>query len=633
MILRSVIIAHKSLINRVKLQVKIPSRIEAAWQRIHKQLPFIPWILRLIWQAAPGLALAWIVLLVLNSLIPLALVLVTRELVNRLAEFATLNTDQIIGAALLGLVAVALLLVNTASLLIIAYVRIAQAEYISDFINHRIHQKVISLDLSYFDSQNYYDDLYRTYADALDKPAQFLGSMGDLATVCITFAGLFIILASYSLWIPLVLILGALPILIVLLRHTLIFKRWRDENVDKERRSNYLNWLLVERESAPELRLFLLGDFYSSAYDQLRQGLRSDYLSLERRKLVTQILSLLGGSIAIAFIVGWMGWQVYRGAYQLGDLAVFLQIFLQGQALVRQLVANVTDVYRNILFVENLYTLLQSQSRLKESAAAAPIQTPLREGIRFENISFRYPDSERSVLENFNWHVPANQTVALIGENGEGKSTLLKLLCRFYDPDAGRILWDGVDIRDMPLDFIRQSVSVLFQEPLHYVETVFDNIALSDRASQPTLQRVQAASQSAGAHTFVTELPQQYQTLLGRWFGGEELSVGQWQRLALARAFLRDSPILALDEPTSAMDAWAEMDWLTKFGTVAHRRTAIMITHRFTTAMRADRIDLMVDGHIVESGTHEELLAANGRYAQSWREQARDIERKQVGKM
>ena len=244
--------------------------------------------------------------------------------------------------------------------------------------------------------------------------------------------------------------------------------------------------------------------------------------------------------------------------------------------------------------------------------------------IRLENVSFRYPGSQRLALDGFNLTLPAGRIVAIVGENGAGKSTLLKLLCRFYDPEGGRVSWDGIDLRELALADWRRRITVLFQEPVHYHDTVTYNIACGDLAVVSDEAAIAHAARAAGAEGSIQRLPQNYATVLGKWFGGAELSVGEWQRLALARAFLRRSALLILDEPTSAMDSWAEADWLARFRDLAAGRTALVITHRFTTALHAGVIHVMGQGRILESGSHAELLARGGRYAQSWTQQLRE---------
>jgi ATP-binding cassette subfamily B protein len=243
----------------------------------------------------------------------------------------------------------------------------------------------------------------------------------------------------------------------------------------------------------------------------------------------------------------------------------------------------------------------------------------LREGIRFQRVSFCYPGSERAILHNFDLTIPAGQIAAIVGANGAGKSTLLKLLCRFYDPQAGCITLDGIDLRRLALGELRAMLSVLFQWPVPYQATAAQNIAFGDLAAEPSPAQLESAARSAGAHEMITRLRQGYDTPLGKWFAnGVELSVGELQRLALARAFLRRAQIIVLDEPTSALDSWAEADWFDRFRILAQGRTAIIITHRFTIAKRADMIHVMDSGRMVESGTHDDLLAQGGLYAQSW---------------
>ncbi|MGO9305993.1 MAG: ABC transporter ATP-binding protein, partial [Candidatus Korobacteraceae bacterium] len=232
-------------------------------------------------------------------------------------------------------------------------------------------------------------------------------------------------------------------------------------------------------------------------------------------------------------------------------------------------------------------------------------------------VRFRYPGSPRPALENFDLEIRAGQIVAVVGSNGAGKSTLIKLLCRFYDPEAGRVSLDGIDLRALDIEELRSRITVLFQQPVHYNDTVRDNIAYGDLRSPS--EALEPAVRDAGAEDLIARLPEGLDSMLGRWFAeGAELSVGEWQRLALARAFLRRAPILILDEPTSAMDPWAEADWLARFRELAAGRTVLIITHRFSTARFADVIHVMNEGRIIESGTHEQLLKAGGRYAQGW---------------
>jgi ATP-binding cassette subfamily B protein len=239
-------------------------------------------------------------------------------------------------------------------------------------------------------------------------------------------------------------------------------------------------------------------------------------------------------------------------------------------------------------------------------------------------VTFTYPGSDEPALDGFNLEIPAGKSVAVVGENGAGKSTFIKLLCRFYDPDQGQLTVDGTDLRRFSLDSIRRRISILFQFPMRYQITVRENISFGDPEAPDTTEALHEAAVAAGADGFISRLPKTYDTILGRWFeGGRELSGGEWQRMALARAFFRRAPIVVLDEPTSFMDSWAENEWLDRYEKMVQGKTSLIITHRFTTAMRADIIHVMDRGRIIESGSHDELIALGGRYASSWSSQMR----------
>jgi ATP-binding cassette subfamily B protein len=317
-----------------------------------------------------------------------------------------------------------------------------------------------------------------------------------------------------------------------------------------------------------------------------------------------------------------MSWRTLRGSGTLGDVILFYQALMGSQSLVRAMTGNLGQVYNNSLFLTSLFEFLDLQPAIVNSPAALPAPTSLDRGIRFENVTFHYPGSERAALHNFNLTIPANKVVAIVGQNGAGKSTLLKLLARFYDPKEGSITLDGVDVREFSLDELRRMVSVLFQIPVTYDASAEENIAVGDLSRHCEPATIREAAVNAGAHDVISRLPQGYQTPLGKSFAmGNDLSAGEWQRIAMARAFLRRSPIILLDEPTSFMDSWAEAEWFDRLRQLASGRTAVVITHRFTIAMRADLIHVMHNGHVIQSGTHTDLLETGGLYAESWRQQ------------
>jgi ATP-binding cassette subfamily B protein len=432
------------------------------------------------------------------------------------------------------------------------------------------------------------------------------------------------ILVPYGAWIPLALVLSTAPALGVALWSTLRLHQWRLATTAAQRRTYYYDWLLTDREAAAEVRLFGLAGPFRRAYQAIRRKLHGEQVALLRNQAIAD---LAAGVIAVAVlgaVLASMVWRALRAHLPLGDLALVYQAFSQGQSLLRTLLGNAGQLYANSLFLENLFDFLALEPRVREprepaSAASRPPRAGDRpRGVRFERVTFRYPGAARPALDGFTLEIPAGRVAAVVGANGAGKTTLIKLLCRFYDPAEGRVLIDGADARDLPLETLRAAITVLFQEPVRYHESAATNIAYGDWTRTPGMDELQEAAGAAGADVVIARLPEGYEEVLGHWFGGTELSVGEWQRLALARAFLRRAPIVALDEPTSAMDSWAEADWMRRFRALVAGRTALIVTHRFTTAMQADVIHVMEAGRIVESGTHTDLVARGARYAESW---------------
>jgi ATP-binding cassette subfamily B protein len=322
-----------------------------------------------------------------------------------------------------------------------------------------------------------------------------------------------------------------------------------------------------------------------------------------------------------------MVWQAVQGRQALGDLALFYQAFTQSQRLMRTLLESVGRIYRNMLFLGDLFAFLSlepevSDPDLEVAVPELAANNRMCPGISFQGVTFRYPNSQRNVLDSLNLQIEAGQTVALLGSNGAGKSTLVKLLCRFYDPQEGRIEMGGVDLRQWPLDDLRRQLAVLFQDPIEFSDTAAQNLALGDLRGDPDRDDLEKAALSARADEVIARLAEGYDTLLGVWFrGGTDLSIGEWQRVALARTYVRQAPVLVLDEPTGSMDPWTEAEWRHRFRERSWGHTTIVITHRLSTAQCAHVIHLMEGGQIVESGSHEELLAQGGRYAELWEDQ------------
>lgn len=587
-----------------------------------RELRHLPAALGLVRRAAGWRTTVWLVLLVVQGVLPVLSVVLTKLFVDALVAAMKSGQPGAIRRPLLLAVALATVLLAMEVLRAATrWLRTAQGELVRDHITALIHERASAVDLAAYDSPGFYDLLHRARVDARHRPAALVENFGALLQASLTLLAMGAVLLRFGWWLPLALLASTAPALAVVVRYALANHRFRVRITEDERRTWYYDWLLTAREAAAELRLFELGAHFRRRFEALQSRLRGERLELLRRQAMGEVGASLAGMTILGLSLLWMVRRAVAGSVTLGDLAMFVQAFFQGQKLMRSLLETVGQVYSNSLFLGNLMEFLALKPGMPPAGKETIVPLEPAPALAFRGVTFRYPGSEETVFEKLDLEIPGGRVTAMIGDNGAGKSTLIKLLCRLYDPEEGWVEMGGVDLRAMVPEEVRRRVTALFQEPLHFNETLRLNVELGDLGVQDE-GRVRAALDGAGAGGLVERLPQGLDTLLGRWYaGGEELSVGEWQRIALARAFLRDAPVVLLDEPTSAMDSWAEAEWLGRFFRLVDGRTAVIVTHRLTTARRADLICLMSGGRIVERGSHEELLAAGGRYAESWNRQ------------
>lgn len=591
-------------------------------RRLARALRVLPQSLRLVWRASARWTAAWALLVIAQGSLPVALVYLTKQLVDAVvtATRGALDPYALLGRAGLML---GLLLLGEALRGMAGAVQRVQAELLFDHVTGLIHAQSARVDYAFYELPDFYDHLHRARAEASYRAVSLVESLGRLAQDAVTLLGMAAVVTAFAWWLPLALLLSTLPALVVVVWQTLRQHEWRVRHTADERRAWYFDELLTTGAAAAELRLFDLGEHFQTRYRAVRARLRAGQLRLAWQESAAEFAASVAGLIVTGAALLWVFRRVLAGAATLGTLALFYQAFNQGQALMRSLLGNVGQLYASSLFLGELFEFLALPARVGDPAAPVAALPALQRGITFENVSFTYPNATQPALCNFSLHIPAGRTVAIVGLNGAGKSTLLKLLCRFYDVDAGHVLLDNVEVSQMRVAELRRMITALWQTPVQYNATVAENIRFGDlNVEEDDGARLQAAARGAGAASVIERLPHGYDSLLGKRFaGGSELSVGEWQRVALARAYWRAAPIMLLDEPTSAMDSWAEAEWLGRLRALAAGRTVLMITHRFTTAMQADEIHVMAAGRIVESGTHATLLAQGGVYAESWRAQ------------
>jgi ATP-binding cassette subfamily B protein len=575
----------------------------------------------LVWEAAPGWTLLWGGLLIAQGLLPVATVHLTRAVVDGLVSAIraggawTAFRNPLSVAVLLAAVLLLEEVLRAAS----SFARRAQSELVRDSIADLLHRQSSRVDLAFYDTPEYFDRLHRARDEAGYRPLVLIESIGTVLQNALTLAAMAVVLVPYGAWLPLALLASVSPALVVVVRQRLRMHRWWLEHTADERRSDYHDWVLTSREAAAEVGFFSLGAHVRAADRALRERLRGGRLSLLRAEGLAEAAA---GSAALAVagaVLCWMLWRAARGAVTLGDLALFYQAFSQAQRLMRSLLQQVGEIYSHSLFLEDLFAFLDLEPTIASPRTPAAVPGSPCAALTLERVSFRYAGDAGPVLRACSLSVPAGRITAIVGANGSGKSTVVKLLCRMYDPCAGRVALDGKDLRDFGVNELRRLFTVLFQQSVRYCATAGENIALGDLAGRPDQGRIGAAARAAGADAVAARLPHGYETTLGAGFtGGSDLSGGEWRRLALARALVRPAPVIVLDEPTSEMDPWAEAAWGGRLRGLAAGRTLVVVTHRPAIASCADLIHVMECGRVVESGSPAELVARAGRYAALW---------------
>ena len=581
--------------------------------------------IRLVWTSAPGWATVNLVLVVAQGLLPLAGLYLLKRVIDTLqvgiaAQGGSSSFRPVLFWVALA-AAVALLTALARSLAELAGQ--AQSMVLSDKVTDVLHSQSVAVDLEYYENPRYHDTLHRAQGDAISRPISIVNRLVQIGQSAISLVGIAGLLFAFNPLVALVLFLVALPGAQVRLMYSRRLYRFEQEQTKQERRGWYYHWLLTNSFFAKEVRLFNLGFLFRTRFRALRQQLRAGRLALTRRRTLSGVLAQSVATLAIFGALAYIAYQTYQGTITIGSLVMYYSGFQLAVGSVSAVLNGFAGLYEDNLFLSNLYTFLDLKPGVTAPAKPLPCPARIAQGIAFHDVGFAYPGSSRRVLESINLTVAPGQVIALVGENGSGKTTLMKLLCRLYDPDSGAVTVDGVDIRQLDPVKWRQQISVILQDYVQYQLPVWENIWLGDAETAPDREKITAAAQAAGADPAIRRLPQGYDTPLGCWFEqGQELSIGEWQKVALARAFMRDSHFVVLDEPTSALDPLAEAELFRQFRRAIQGRSAVLISHRFSTVQMADYIYVLDQGRVVEQGTHRELLERGGLYARLYQAQA-----------
>jgi len=490
-------------------------------------------------------------------------------------------------------------------------------------IRGEIIRKALTMDLSFFEHPEFYDRLQNARREGGYKPTELINDSFQIVQNSITMISFAVLLLHFSPWLVVILLATSIPAFIAETRFSEQGFRLLTRRAPESRQINYLSRLLTEDSAVKEIKLFNLGDTLLQRYMTLFEKFFQEDKALARRR------ALAGFGLGLITTAGfygsyaWIVWYTMQGKISLGDMTMYLAIFRQGQATFQSILAAIGNIYENNLFMANFFEFLGLQPQIGLTAGDQKLPVPLAGGIEFRGVGFRYPENGQWALRDINLTIRPGEKIALVGHNGAGKTTLIKLLSRLYDPTEGAILIDCIDIRTLDTLELHKRIGVIFQDFVRYHLPARANIGFGQIDALNDMDRIIESARKSGADAVIENLPESYETMLGRWFhGGQELSLGQWQKVALARAFMRDAEILVLDEPTASLDAATEYEIFRHFQELTEGKMAILISHRFSTVRMADRIVVIQDGQIAELGTHEELMRQEGTYARLFSMQA-----------
>jgi ATP-binding cassette, subfamily B, bacterial len=599
-----------------------PANTHSAWGDRIRALKNVPPVLHIMWESGPSVVTWGLVLRVIVPLLQLGIGVVAARIITGVAR-ALQHQPQLPNFWWLVGAEVALALLNGILSRAIDYTDQLLANRYTYHVSVQVMQQAAQLDLTTYEDPVYYDRLERARVQATDRLAmiQQLGRLFQQVVLTVIWSG---VLIYRSPWMILLLIAGVLPSFLGETHFAFLGYAKNFRQTPAKRQMDYLRQVGGSKEAAKELKLFNLSTYFTDRFKALSKQIYDEDVDLSNKKL------LWGGLLSLVSTVGYYGAYVFAiykaiaGDYPtIGVFSLVTVAIQQASSNFQQAFSTASGIADQALFLTDLIAFFEMKPTVQSKPNALPTPRPIRKGFEFRNVSFAYPGTERRVLKNFNFHLAPGERIALIGENGQGKTTIVKLITRLYDPTEGQILLDGVDLREYSLDDLHQEMGVIFQDFMRYEMTARENIAVGRIEIPHTEEEIQHAAYKSLAEGVVAKMAHGYDQMLGRRFeGGVDLSGGEWQKIALARAYLRDAQLLILDEPTAALDAKSELEVFERFAELTAGKMALLISHRFSTVRMADRIVVLEGGQLVEEGTHQQLMALGGRYAAMFEMQA-----------
>jgi ATP-binding cassette subfamily B protein len=599
-----------------------PKGFWSGWEERLTALRNVPPVLRIVWESGPTVVTLGIVFRVLSSVLPIGLLWIAKLIIDAIVH--ALSTHQPVTPKFWWLVGgeFALAVVGGMLARAVDYLDSLLADNYTRHVSIEVMKHAADLDLQAYEDPVFYDRLDRARVQATDRLGM-IQSIGRLVQQVITTISLSISIMFFSPWLLLLLIAGVVPAFLGESHFAFLGYAKNFRQTPARRQLDYLRILGGSREAAKELKLFGLRQFLVDRFTKLSDGIYDENVALAKRRLIAGIgLSMIGTAGYYAAYV-YVIWGTVAGALTIGSLTFLSGAILQASNNIQQIFSTVSSIADQALFLTDLLAFFEMRPTIRSKPNALPAPRPIRHGFEFRHVSFKYPGNSRMVLQDFSFTLHPKERVALIGENGQGKTTIVKLLTRLYDPVEGQVLLDGIDLREYDLDSLYREIGVIFQDFMRYEMTARENIAVGRIEDLNNLELLREAAQKSMADEVIERVPGHYEQMLGRRFEqGVDLSGGEWQKVALARAYLRQAQVLILDEPTAALDARSEFEVFRRFAELTEGKMALFISHRFSTVRMADRIVVLEDGRIAEDGSHESLTRMGGRYSEMFELQA-----------